>query len=203
MIVTTGALGSSRLSSTSSSGSSSSSTPTISASYPSSAASRPSASSDNDCDAVAMSPSENRIFTTSATPRPVLSATSWGVDPWTSFKAGNEGPAGSGAGVGSTLGAASAAGVGGSASATGSGFGAAGGVSGSRTSFLFLGRDVGSGSSTASLILASGTALPPEARSRGTAWSGTDEEAVRPSIPISFSDASSSLLATPSSLASS
>ena len=132
-----------------------------------------------------------------------MSATSWGVDPWTSFNAGSEGPAGSGAGGGSTLGGASAAGVGGSASATGAGFGAAGGVSGSRTSFLFLGRDAGSGSSTASLILASGTALPPEARSRGTAWSGTDEEAVRPSIPISFSDASSSLLATPSSLASS
>ena len=166
-------------------------------------ASRPSASSDSDCDAVAISPSENVIFTTSPTLRFVLSATSWGVDPWTSLSTGREGPAGSGAGGASTTGGASATGVTGSGSATACGLGAAGGVSGSSTSFRFLARDFGSGSSTASLILASGTALPPDARSRGTAWSGTDEEAVRPSIPISFSDASSSLLATPSSLASS
>ncbi len=77
MTVTTGGRGTSRDSSTSSSGSwsrISSSSPTISASMPSSLATSVIASSDNDVVAVAISPARNRIFTISAGPLPSFSA---------------------------------------------------------------------------------------------------------------------------------
>src|SRR3990172_2351188 len=120
MMVTTGARGSSRPSSTSSSGSSSSSSiPTISASYPNSPHRRVNASSDNDCVAVAISPSPISVFTTSAGDRCALSAPSPAAAPPTSFNAGREGlaapggagaPTGAGTGVGAAAGATGGAG---------------------------------------------------------------------------------------------
>jgi hypothetical protein len=62
---------------------------------------------------------------------------------------------------------------------------------------------LGLGSSTAALTRWPGTACPPDARRRGTASSGTAEEAVRPPRPISSRAAITSLLVTPSSFASS
>ena len=59
------------------------------------------------------------------------------------------------------------------------------------------------GASRISLGFAPGTAFPPDARSRGTASSGTEEDAVLASNPISSRAAVRSLLLTPSSFASS
>ena len=155
-----------------------------------------SASSESDCEAVAISPSEISCFTISPTERSVLSATSCAVEPCTSFSVGRAGPASTSERRRARAGSAS--GVDGSGTGR-DGPPAALDVSGSAAASSGV---FGSGSSTASLILASGTALPPEARSRRLP-DRDRRHAVRPSIPISFSDASSSLLAIPSSLASS
>ena len=57
----------------------------------------------------------------------------------------------------------------------------------------------GSCSSVAALGLLPGRTCPPAARIRGTASSGTVEEAVRPSKPMASNDSRMSLLDTPSS----
>ena len=68
----------------------------------------------------------------------------------------------------------------------------------------FLGlRGAGGGSSTSRRLGVEAVALPPLARSRGIRSSGTLDEADRPAAPICSSAATSSLLVTPSSFASS
>jgi hypothetical protein len=121
--------------------------------------------SESDCDAVAISPRPNSVLTTSATERCVRSATSCGVEPCTSLSVGRPLPTRSGTGAGS----AGWGWAGGWTSAGASGAGAGSGVGGTSGSTRAFGLAFGSGSSTASTSLASGTALPPEARSLGTA----------------------------------
>ncbi len=68
----------------------------------------------------------------------------------------------------------------------------------------FLGlRGAGGGSRTSRRLDVAAVALPPLARSRGIRSSGTLEEADRPVAPICSRVATSSLLVTPSSFASS
>src|SRR5581483_912883 len=164
-----------------------------------------------------ISPIPNRIFTTSATDRPHLSAIVCALEPRTTLSAGKAGRGGAGGAAAASGGAGAGAGGGAaspspetSATTAGPGAGAVSARAGagaaataSSVAGFGFGFGLGVGASTTSFTLAPGTALPPLARRRGTASSGTEEEAVRPSIPISSSAASRSLLVTPSSFASS
>ena len=146
-----------------------------------------------------ISPRPNKIFTMSEAVRLSLSAMVCAEDPRTTFRTGSRGFEGA-AGTG---GAGAGVGVPGG-TATGSGSARGGGASVAGTAFvLVFGLTLGVGASTTSLIFAAFTGFPPEALSRDTASSGTEDEAVLPSTPICSSAAISSLLVTPSSLASS
>jgi hypothetical protein len=120
---------------------------------------------------------------------------------------GSEGIAGS-AGMGAAAGAGACGGDAGSAGAAAAAgeAGAAAGAAGFGVAFWAalarFGFDDGGGSRI-SRLLGAVVFLPPEARSLGTMSSGTLEEADRPVTPISSRVVSSSLLLTPSSLASS
>ena len=153
-----------------------------------------------------MSPAMNRIFTISAGDRSVFSAMVCGVAPWITWSTGPDGIAGAaGSGrrrcFGACFGSAGGVGV---AGAAGAGAFAAAGAAAAFGFGLARGfRGCGGGSSTSRGLAGAAVALPPDARRRGTMSSGTLEEADFPAHPISASDASSSLLLTPSSLASS
>ncbi len=156
-------------------------------------------SSASDWVAGTISPRSNSFFTTSAGVRPVFSAMSCALAPRLARMVGR-----ASAGAGSAGGATSATG---STTAVAAGtfpspdsVGAAPTSSGSAG---FSGRRSGRGATVAVFGLAPGTVLPPEARRRGMASSGTADEAVRPPRPISSRAARMSLLGTPSSLASS
>src|SRR5207249_1668043 len=130
-----------------------------------------------------ISPSERRIFTMSAGVRPTFSARSCALEPRTTLREGNAGLAGAAAGAGFAWAAGATAGTATVAVAAPSGRAAValagfGFTSGSGSALaLGLARDLATGSSRAARGLAPGTALPPEARRRGTASSGTEDDA--------------------------
>ncbi len=200
--VTTGGRGTSRDSSIASSSSAalaSSSMSTISTVLPSSPATSSMAASVSDWVIVTISPAMSRVFTISAGVTPSFSARSWGDAPRATRTTASPGASAwaSGAGSSGVAGSSgSAAGASTSSSATAVGASAC-------PSPPSVGRRRGSRSSVAVRGLMPGLTLPPAARNRGTASSGTVEEAVRPSYPISSREARMSLLGTPNSLASS
>ena len=173
------------------------------------------ASSESDVVAVTISPAMNRTFTMSAGDFPSFSAIVCGVAPRTNCITGSAGFAGVRAVAGAEAAGATAAGPAPSPVAAA---GAVAGAAGDRLrrehrarpsrpasplpAFLGL-RGAGGGSSTSRRLGVEAVALPPLARSRGIRSSGTLDEADRPAAPICSRVATSSLLVTPSSFASS
>ena len=146
----------------------------MSTGWPSSTATSSMASSDSDWVMDTISPALKSTFTISAALTPSLSPSSWGLAPlWILIAAA--GAAGSGA-----AGATSSSGGAITAVATFSSTCPlpAGGPAGSLASGAFL---VGSWAAVAAFGLLPGLTFPPDARRRGTASSGTVDEAVRPS----------------------
>ncbi len=177
------------------------------------------ASSESDVVAVTISPARNSTLTTSAGDFPSFSAIVWGVAPRTNCMTGSAGLAGVNvvvlpgaaaaaggveAGAGPLAVAAGAAAGVGPSSVTAGSTGASGTALTAGLAAGFFGlRGAGGGSSTSRRLGVVAVAFPPLARSRGIRSSGTLDEADRPAAPICSRVATSSLLVTPSSFASS